>query len=165
FCERGGNRTRDLLIKSSRADILTHWEPTAIGQQLRTRSPVTNVICFPHMEGRRSPSEIAEGGPKASGALLRPPPDTARAYRLHSSSLSGLRRARHGSGTRPSPAQREPCTARACASRLPSTAWSGKRCYSNHHAGWIGRGANRLTIRIVADTSNAVPKSIQSANS
>src|SRR5262245_24271559 len=43
--------------------------------------------------------------------------------------------------------------------------WSDKRCYGNHHAGWTGRGGEtRLTIRVVADPSNAVPKSIQSAN-
>jgi hypothetical protein len=76
----------------------------------------------PHMEGRPEPSGIAGGGPTASGAPSWPPLCGAHAYRLRSPCPSALRRARHGSGIRSSPAPREPCTARACASRLPSTA-------------------------------------------
>jgi IstB-like ATP binding protein len=68
--------------------------------------------CFPSHEDWRSPSEIAGGGPTASGAPLWPLLYGARAYRLHSPCPSALHRAHHGSG----------CTARACVSRLPSTA-------------------------------------------
>jgi hypothetical protein len=50
------------------------------GQPLPSHvSYVPGVIAFPHMEGRRLPSEIAGGGLKASGAHSRPPPCGARA--------------------------------------------------------------------------------------
>jgi hypothetical protein len=71
---------------------------------------------------RRSPAELAGGGPQAGGAPSRPPPYGAHAYKLRSPCPLALHRARRGSGTRSSPAPREPCTARACASRSPSTA-------------------------------------------
>jgi hypothetical protein len=45
---------------------------------------VSSVIAFPHMEGRRLPSEIAGGGPKASGAPSQPLSYEVHAYRLHS---------------------------------------------------------------------------------